>query len=197
MALIIASCSGGEKKAPAAEPARADTPPPAREEYFYVNTKEDINLGSVSIGKDVVIDIGGIRTTGQWDGKRRIYYGPDNNEVFRVKADEGGMKLLVNEELKVKVKWDYPDGKIKIAYNEEMTDSYEIKPKEGNRFKIDHKDSELLDYHLTGNNQVEVLADTYKIGGFGLSKGAGVLLLEGMEMREKLAVVAELTLAGK
>ena len=196
ISLIILSCSGEGGKQPASHPSSTSTLP-ASSPFLYINTLEDINLGSVSVGEEVIIEAGSQRIIGQWDGKRRIYYDAGNKELFRVKSDEEGMKLLNNDVLIVKVKWNYPDGKLKVAFNEEMTDSYEIKTKEGNRFKVDYKEAEFKQYHLMGNQRDEVLADSLKIGGFGLSKGSGLLLLGEIGLAEKLAVIAELTLVGK
>ena len=197
-----AAPANSQAAAPAAAAAPASAPASAGGDTVTVRTHEGADVASVTKRGDGAIELsfteGGQKTTLQGvskDGVKRKY-SSGGTVLFEVKGDADGFKLRTPAGgLLYKIKF-YED-KVKVSDNEENTNPFELKTREGDRIKVMAPgDKEMGDVRSTtvedaGGKKL------FEVSGRPGSAGYGVLLLEGMPPTQRFIVFAELVSRGK
>lgn len=201
---FFASC-GGEENTTTQEQktvaAPVKTTPPKVEKYakpaikqYHVSTLEHQELAYLSIDKAFTfVAAGNEQLNGELKGVKRKYTNATGRLTYVVKHSDDGFKLRDSlETLRWKVKV-YPE-KIKIADNEEMNNSFEIKRTDNFKIKIEQHGSELFKWKVAQANESGKtnLMDQFMITGFDNKLSSGVLLLKNIPQIEQYVIAVEL-----
>jgi hypothetical protein len=154
---------------------------------FQINSLDGKTIGGFDINTLHILSGDKIYQPKEKAEKRKYYY--NGNLCYEVKGSEDGFKLK-NAESKLlwKIKL-YPD-KIKIADNEENTNSFEIKNKTG-KIEITRNNEKIASVKI---NDLSLLIDdkeTYKISQSNQSFILGVLAINQIPMEHRFFIIAE------
>ncbi len=200
IAILLSACGKGNKKqtshnteviAPEIKTNNA-----IEQTTIYLNNAENVSIGDILIGSDVIINLGDIhlyRKIGH-SGKAK-YMDKQGNTLAKINVYDDAIKLKKEDgELLYKVKI-YAD-KIKVAADNEMTNPFEIKRKNSQLFNIYKQGNKTGS--VTFNNNIATITynDDKPIYAIGLStnKIAGVLALNEIEITYRCIIVTELLL---
>lgn len=207
--LFFASCGGEENNSSKEQEAIVEpieTSPPKVEKYakpaikqYHISTLNHQELAYMSIDKAFTfVAAGSNQLNGELKGIKRKYINAAGRITYIVKHSDDGFKLRDNlETLRWKVKV-YPE-KIKIADNEEMNNSIEIKRTDNFKIKIEQRGSELYKWKVAEANESGKtnLMDKFLITGFDQKLSSGVLLLNSIPSIEQYIIAVELLDKGK
>ena len=134
-------------------------------------------------GSDLTVNWDGGTLHGKFKGDKRKY------ESLEVKLGDDGFKVrTLDGKLLWKVKVT-PD-KIKVSNNEENANPYELKIKDA-KVKVFAPGDRFLGEVRARGNYVEI-GDKFRAAGAKLDAYLGVTLLDGVPMRERAVILAEL-----
>jgi hypothetical protein len=212
-ACLIACGSPAETPAPAsaktqppapvaAAAAPAGAPAAANGDAVTVRTHDGADVVTVTKRGDGAIEVsftdGGQKTTLQGiskDGVKRKY-SSGGNVLFEVKGDDGGFKLR-NPAGGLLYKVKFSDDKIKVSDNEENTNAFELKTREGDRIKVMAPGDKEMGNVRSTTVENATGKKLFEVSGRPGSAGYGVLLLEGIPAAQRFIVLAELVSRGK
>lgn len=164
----------------------------------YIVTSQDNELvGSFKIGEaQTVLNFSGEQLFGiSKRADKRKYYNSADQLTYAVKYGDESFKLRDSQERllwKVKVYDDY----LKISDNEEMTNAFRIAFSDSGKLKVKQDGEER--YATRFDSQ----ASRFKVGSYYLmnfknSLATGVLLIDEIPLRARIALASEVIRAGK
>lgn len=147
-------------------------------------------------GENIEIRAGGAVLHGDQKSTGKRKYSSGSGTAYEVKPGDSGFKLRTADgKLRWKVK--ITPEKIKISDNEENNNPFELKMKEGDRFKIVAPGDRELGSVRGTSVQDTSRKELFRAEGGSSSAAYGVLLLDAIPETERYILVAELLARGK
>ena len=199
LSVLLSACGMGSKKqndsTDKENSSEVKTSNKVNQTTIYLNNADNVSIGEISIGTDVLINLGDIhiyRKTGS-SGKAK-YINKQGNVIAKINVYDDAIKLKKeNGELLYKVK--IYESKLKVASDNEMTNPFEIKSKHSKLFKVYQQGNEIGNIIFENQRATIEIGDTHiNAVGLGADKVAGIFALNEIEMSYRCIMVAELLL---
>ena len=195
--IILGGCGNTAEKGTTSRETTTTQVTPLAKKVFYINTINNESLAELSEdGDQWVVSMATDNLFGILKkAEKRKYYTQNDQLRYTVKYQENDFKLNdQNEALLYKVKC-YADH-IKIAYNNEMDDSYRIGRSSADRIKLKRNDEEISTLRLKMDDAFTTIKDRYTVRNFGNSLALGVLMMDEIPEEHKFILCAELLKKG-
>jgi len=166
----------------------------ATEEVYYVNDQQNQEIGRMIIKPELRIEIDNQAYFTNWSNEKRKYSDVQGNTIFEVKYSDDGFKVR-NADGQMLWKVKVYDNKIKVADDEEMEQSYEIKVK--NQFFAEILNQEQVEGTVEldprgGPAKIGSATDTLFFAGPKASVYAGVVKLAEIDPLIRYIILSEL-----
>lgn len=162
---------------------------------IYLNSTENVSIGQISIGSEVLINLGDIHLYRKIGSSGSVkYLNKQGHTLAKINVYDDAIKLK-GEDGTLLYKVKLYDTKIKVAANDKMTNPIEIKTKHSKLFKVYKQDNEIGSV-LFDDYKAHVKSGDSSMSAVGISanKISGIFAIDEIDITYRAIMVAELLL---